>query len=182
MAWEVDWSRKTRLKGSYAVWARNSDSRQPSAREWHWTDNNTLRKAGIGWLGPNGTGGRFIDSRGYIKMTRGALTDEDIRLADEHNLWMGKHRGVLFEHRLVALKKFGSCPATFVVRHRNGIKGDNRPENLVLGTSAENNADHNTARLMAMYWHNRARAAETELRKWRDWSEDVANEYLRQAA
>ena len=42
-----------------------------------------------------------------------------------------------------------------VVRHLNGIKSDNRPENLILGTLEENNMDHETARKESMYWREK---------------------------
>lgn len=50
----------------------------------------------------------------------------------------------------------GAIPTGHVVRHLNGIKDDNRPENLVLGTTQENTMDHNMARLRAMFWREQA--------------------------
>lgn len=44
-------------------------------------------------------------------------------------------------HQLVALAFHGPCPDGKVTRHRNGDQIDNRPENLLYGTQAENIAD-----------------------------------------
>lgn len=80
------------------------------------------------------------------------MTQEEIELAQSHGLFRGERKTFVYEHRLVALKKYGSLSAADVVRHMNGVRTDNRPENLVRGTTQENTMDHNTARLMAMYW------------------------------
>ena len=47
-------------------------------------------------------------------------------------------------HQLVALTFHGLRPDGYVVRHRNGNASDNRPENLIYGTQAENIADKDT--------------------------------------
>ncbi len=41
-------------------------------------------------------------------------------------------------HRLVAATFIGPCPAGMEVLHINGVRDDNRPENLRYGTRAEN--------------------------------------------
>jgi hypothetical protein len=41
-------------------------------------------------------------------------------------------------HRLVALAFLGPCPADYTVNHKNGVKTDNRPENLEYVTRVEN--------------------------------------------
>jgi hypothetical protein len=86
------------------------------------------------------------------------MTEADVRLADEHKLWLSRHRNRVAEHRLVACKKYGGIPKGYFVRHLNGVKTDNRPENLVLGTPKENAADHETARTDAMFWRNKYEA------------------------
>ncbi len=52
-----------------------------------------------------------------------------------------KQRRGYFVHTLVALAFNGLRPDGMVSRHRNGNKDDNRPENIVYGTHAENIAD-----------------------------------------
>lgn len=50
------------------------------------------------------------------------------------------HRGRVYEHVLVASKALGKAiPKGAVVHHVNGLRGDNRPENLVI---CENEAYH----------------------------------------
>lgn len=44
-------------------------------------------------------------------------------------------------HRLVLEAFVGPCPEGMLCRHLNGIRTDNRPENLAWGTPAENTAD-----------------------------------------
>lgn len=129
----------------------------PSARRWHWIDFHTVQKAGLCWKPKRPPKKKFLNG-GYVSITRKWMTAEDITLAEKHDLFRGARKSFLKEHQLVAVKKYGSIPVGHVVRHINGIRTDNRPENLVLGTSQENTADHNTARLMAMVWRERAEA------------------------
>jgi len=154
-SWEVDWKRRN----GKLVWARNEKSKIPSARYWHWIDFHTLNRNGIAWKPARQRTGRQRSSSGYIYLSASGMTQADIALCDEHSMWhrsvRASGRGLVAEHRLVALKKYGKLPSGTVVRHFNGIKDDNRPENLLLGSIAENNMDHNTARLMAMYWREK---------------------------
>ena len=75
---------------------------------------------------PNWDGGRFVDVDGYV------------------NLWNPEHpcrrkNNYVLEHRAVACEMLGrTLMPGEVVHHRNGIKTDNRPENLeVFATNAE---------------------------------------------
>ena len=65
---------------------------------------------------------------------------------------MGRLGAYVLEHRLIAAKKYGTLQKDQVVRHVNGIKHDNRPENLLIGTVTENNSDHNKSRLEHLFW------------------------------
>lgn len=161
--WQVDWSRRN----GQLVWAKNPHSKMPSARDWHWVDFHTLERVGVRWQPKTERAGRYLTAAGYYKLTRRGMTAEEVELADRHGLWLGRRKTSVLEHRLVALKKYGSLPPGIVVRHLNGIKSDNRPENLVVGTTQENTADHNTARLMAMYWHNRYDEVAKEIERLR---------------
>lgn len=83
---------------------------------------------------PSWTGGRSVQ-RGYIK----------IRLfLDDFYIPMANHRGYVFEHRLVMAKHLGRCLQKWeVVHHKNGIRDDNRLENLELTTTFAHIKDHN---------------------------------------
>lgn len=162
MAWEIDWSRRN----GKDVWGRNPLSHIASARKWHWVCYQTVRYARIAWKHKNELRGRRIDVRsGYVWLYRCGMTAEDIRLAEEHRLFRGQKRRFVKEHHLVAVKAFGAIPKGHVVRHVNGVKADNRPENLALGTSRENTLDHVTARREVAYWRARALRAEVELER-----------------
>lgn len=56
-----------------------------------------------------------------------------------------KYRGLYcYEHHLVYWKKHRIVPSNGeVIHHKNGIKRDNRIQNLELKTVKEHNADHN---------------------------------------
>ena len=95
------------------------------------------------------------------------MTDDDIKLAESHGLFRGKRKLFVNEHQLVAVKKYGKLPPHSVVRHLNGIKTDNRPENLVLGTTQENTMDHVTARMQAMYWREKYESLKKEFDEYR---------------
>jgi HNH endonuclease len=55
-----------------------------------------------------------------------------------------KRRQGFFVHTLVALAFHGPRPDGLILRHRNGNKNDNRPENLLYGTCLENTEDRRT--------------------------------------
>lgn len=148
-SWEVDWSKRNRK----LVWARNPLSKMPKSRTWHWVDFHTLEHAGIKWKPKSEYTGRYL-ANGYVLLTRRAMSEDDVVLAERHGLFRGSRKTFVREHQLAAVKKFGAIPKGHVVRHRNGIKSDNTEDNILLGTSYENTMDHNSARITAMYWHN----------------------------
>jgi len=69
-------------------------------------------------------GGRLTDMDGYISI---------LLPTDSFFLSMATNRGYVLEHRLVVAKKLGRCLHPWeIVHHLNGIRGDNRAENLAL--------------------------------------------------
>lgn len=80
-------------------------------------------------------GGRHQDSRGYTL----------IWLAENNFFYpMANISGYVFEHRLVMARHLGRCLHRWeFVHHKNGIKTDNRVENLeVVGSLYEHSLDH----------------------------------------
>lgn len=79
----------------------------------------------------NWRGGRHIGSNGYFK-----------RLAPEHP--SADSKGYVYEHRLVAEDLLGRrLQSGEIVHHKNGIKTDNRPENVeVLPSFAHHRVRH----------------------------------------
>ena len=85
-----------------------------------------------GSLNSSWKGGRSVSSHGYIRVRHESATNND---------------GVIFEHRLVMEEYMGrKLHANEVVHHINGIKTDNRAENLKLMTLAEHTSAHNVDR------------------------------------
>ena len=165
-AWEVDWSKRNDGR----VWARNPHSKMPRAREWHWAWFASITDSGIGWRPVRVKTGRYTGKGGYTQLTISALTEAQVELITRCGLWnkaSGGKKISVAEHRLVAAEKYGGVPKGMFVRHLNGIKTDNRPENLVLGTPKENCSDHETARMDAMVWRERYEQAEAEIARLR---------------
>jgi len=73
---------------------------------------------------PHNRKGRYRDSQGYIY----------IQLRSDSPLWaMSNYAGYVREHRLVMARQLERPLERWeVVHHKNGIKDDNRPGNLVL--------------------------------------------------
>jgi len=91
----------------------------------------------VGDKNPNWKGGRFESSGGYIW------------------LWEPRHpfsskvspKGYVLEHRFVMEQKLNRLLVTGeVIHHINGIRNDNRIENLVLTNSGKHIGEHNSKR------------------------------------
>jgi len=84
--------------------------------------NKKISENQTGSGNPNWKGGRFKDANGYIRIKM-----KGHRLSD--------HNGYIREHRLIAEKKYSrKLKKGEIVHHLNGIRDDNRPENLVITT------------------------------------------------
>jgi len=85
---------------------------------------NCARKRQVGANHQNWKGGRTIGRNGYIYVTL---------LTDDFFYPMVTDKNYVFEHRLVMAKSLNRCLLPWeVVHHRNGIRNDNRLENLEL--------------------------------------------------
>jgi hypothetical protein len=87
---------------------------------------NRKAKAKRGTASPNFKG--FWMSRGYRYVSLDALSPEARAMAEQ---MVPRGHGAVPEHRLVMAMKLGRpLSRSEAVHHRNGLKADNRPENL----------------------------------------------------
>lgn len=87
-----------------------------------------------GNLSPSWKGGRFIDNKGYVTTW---IHPNDFFYP------MAMKNGYVQEHRLIIAKRLGrNLHRWETVHHKNGIRDDNRLENLELSTKSQHITDH----------------------------------------
>jgi hypothetical protein len=97
---------------------------------WIANKQNRLGENSSGWKG-----GKTLNTQGYIL----------IRILDPNNFYFPMSvNGYILEHRLVMAQHLGRCLQRWeIVHHKNGIKDDNRLENLELSCSlGEHSKEH----------------------------------------
>lgn len=91
-----------------------------------------------------------INAQGYRYYTVEMMTDQERALMPTANR-------IFLEHRLVMSQKLGRpLLSSELVRHMNGDKTDNRPENLDIGSAMDNKTDHMTDHMNAVRWRKLA--------------------------
>jgi hypothetical protein len=112
-----------------------------------------------GELHPKWKGGRFKNSNGYIWIWK-----------PEHPFAMKcSPKGYVLEHRLIMEEKLGRyLKKGEVAHHINGIRNDNRIENLKLTTKGKHIAKHNAERI----WK------EASILKQKRWAEERERDEL----
>lgn len=97
---------------------------------------NRSNSSGTGSSSGSWKGGNPHTVRGYVCI-----------YVDKHDFFAPMrqgHRPYVLEHRLIMAKHLGRCLAGWEhVHHKNGIKDDNRIENLELATNGQHTIDHN---------------------------------------
>lgn len=105
------------------------------------------------WRPVDGFPGYEISDFGRVKSLarrnlQGAMRRERILKPDAN--WAGYHlvrlaldgvKHARLVHRLVLMAFKGECPEGYQARHLNGVRSDNRKDNLEWGTQEENRAD-----------------------------------------
>ena len=123
-------------------------------RKLHWKDGLSLRKIGEKYDMSHRTIGYWFDKHNLPRRgVGGEFPYARYQISHDHSdsagyaIWRTKHKGKDFRvkvHRLLAVSEFGfEAVEGMVVHHKNGIKWDNRPDNIELMTNEEHARLHN---------------------------------------
>ena len=115
-------------------------------RKQRWIKKNRAED----WTDGRGKHGKHARGEQCGRWNNGKLYTSDgyvlVRVPKDHPLHVAN--GYAFEHRMVISENIGRwLKANEHVHHINGVKDDNRSENLIVLTKAEHNIIHMTGRI-----------------------------------
>lgn len=95
-------------------------------------------------------GYRYVNLRTFPPDVQ-ALARQHLKIKNQSNGLPGYY---VPEHRLVALQKYGPSVLRrgIVIRHLDGDKLNNKPENIAPGTNKSNRIDHATDHRQMVFW------------------------------
>jgi hypothetical protein len=158
---KLDWSTSSKRGPTVFIW-----SKCPDCPKERWLRSNIISRslstrclscASSGSLSSTWNGGIRKSMDGYLlihaELIRDRYGDEFLRLVRKNLYGQGDS---YLQHRVVALHKYGPAAVVpgIVVRHIDGDKTNNSPDNLVLGTKKDNVQDHVTDRRDAKMWRS----------------------------
>lgn len=131
-----------RGKGQSTTRCRGCASKEATEKRY-----NTRFQSGA-WVG-------ITEANGYILInSREVERRYGTEALEECKKYLTSHRGAFYEHRVVALLTYGAeiFGTGAVVRHMDGNRKNNSPENLLPGTHHENMLDHTVANREMKAW------------------------------
>ncbi len=130
-----------RSQSATNIQARKMGLSRPRGLAIMWRLGNFQRFDISGTNNPAWRGGRIKNSKGYVLTHKATVPMESRWIADA----MASKRGYILEHCLVMAISIGRPLAEWeIVHHKNGIKDDNRLENLELLPNGEHSVLTNT--------------------------------------